>query len=101
MQEPDEDAYRNRVAIAVYEAVVTASRGNADAAVILTGTAFDALLMVASLLIAGSPEVDTPAKAKQFSEAAAKKLRRQIAAARADPERARVFANEYDPKARN
>lgn len=58
----DDDAYRNKIAIAIYEAVVTASRGDADAAVIRTGSSFDALLMVASLLIAGSPEVDTAAR---------------------------------------
>ena len=63
-----DDEYRNKVAIAVYEAVVAASRADGDAAVVKTGSAFDALMMVSALLIAGDPKLATPQAIRIFSE---------------------------------
>jgi hypothetical protein len=92
----DDDEYRNKVAIAVYAAVVDASRGDAEAAVIKTGSAFDALMMVGSLLIASSPEVNTPQKRRLFTEAVGKKLRQKIEQVQADPSLDGLFRETYD-----
>lgn len=93
-----DDEYRNKVAQAVYEAIVAASRANEDSAVVRTGSAFDALMMVGTLLIAGDPHLSTPQAVRLFSETTGKKLRRQILAAQVDPLRQQMFTAEYDPR---
>lgn len=77
MEKPD-DEYRNLVAVAVYQAIADASRDQYGVAVIRTGAAFDALMMVAALLVSKGPQVDTPQKLRQFSLDAAEKLRASI-----------------------
>ena len=96
-----DDAYRNKIAMAVYEAIVAASRGEGDAAVVKTGSAFDALMLVAALLIAGDPNLATPQAVRLFSENEGKKLQKQILAAQTDPERPALFRDEYDPRRTN
>ena len=94
-----DDEYRNKIASAVYEAIVIASRSDADAAVIRTGSAFDALMMVGALLMEGDPNLATPRAIRKFSENSGKKLRRQLTQAQADPEPHALFKEEYDPPA--
>ena len=72
-------AYRNRVGLAVYKAIIEASKEDgADAAVIKSGAVFDALLMIAAYVIAGSPLLQTPQAVRLFAEGATRKLRQQI-----------------------
>ena len=89
--------YRNRVAIAVYKAVIEESKGDADVAFIQTGTAFDALMMVATVIMAGSPQFKNAHDIRIFCEETCKKMRNEIAAARADPDRASLFGESYEP----
>jgi hypothetical protein len=89
--------YRNRLGQAIFAAIVEASKGEGDVPVIKDGPAFDALIMVAAVVMARSPNTDTPQKIRLLAEETARKLRKQIAAARADGGLDGLFAGGYVP----
>jgi len=92
-----DENYRTGLAVALYETLITYSKGDADVALIKGGPAFDALIMLAAFVIAPSPELKTPQGIRVFCEGAAEELRRQIAAVQADPNAGEVFRDVYDP----
>lgn len=92
----DED-YKSGLAVALYETLISYSKGDADMALIKGGPAFDALIMLASFVIAPSPDLKTPQGIRLFCDKAAKALRYQIAAIQADPDAGEVFKDVYDP----
>jgi hypothetical protein len=76
--------------IAVYKTVIEESKGDVDVAVIQTGTAFDVLMMMATVMMAtvimaGSPPFKNAHDLRVLCAEACKKMRKEIAAARADP----------------
>ena len=93
----DRDDYSARIAVAVYEAVVLASAEDGDVAVIRSGPAFEGLMSVAALLIAGSPELETARDIREFCEEAAKSLRQRIVKVRASPEAAEILGTSPRP----
>ena len=77
-------AYRDKVAAAVYAALVEASRPpGADLAVIRNHEAADALLSLAALILSTSEEASSPTRIRRMTETIARDLRARISAARA------------------
>lgn len=79
--------YSNRLASAVHQAVLSTSRGEAEAPLVHAEEAFDALMVVAALLIAGDPRFDRPGYDATFAQGAMNKLIHLIATIRSDPAR--------------
>ncbi|MDP9103624.1 MAG: hypothetical protein M3N05_06425, partial [Pseudomonadota bacterium] len=76
-----DDELRDRLGFAAFNAILqTSGDDNGGLPIVSTG-AFDGLLMAAAVVIARSPECDTPQKVRLFTEAVARKLRLQILAA--------------------
>ena len=96
----DED-YRAGLAAALFETLITYSKGDADMALVKGGPAFDALMMLAAFVIAPSPILNSPQAIRLFCDGAAKELRKQIAAVQADPDAGDVFQGLYDPARAN
>ncbi len=77
-----DDELRDRLGLAAFNAILqTSGDDNGGLPIVSTGAAFDGLLMAAAVIIARSPECDTPQKVRLFTEAVAKKLRLQLLAA--------------------
>lgn len=66
-------------------------------AVVRSGSVFDALMMVATLIVAGAPYLKSARDVRVLCENASMKLRQEIDAARDDPDRARLFGERYVP----
>jgi hypothetical protein len=81
-----DDDLRDRLGVAAFTAILDASTPDGGGPPLVnTGAAFDGLLMAAAVIIARSPECDTPQKVRKLAEASARKLRQQILAAQIAP----------------
>ncbi len=88
---------RDKIAVKIFTTVVEASKDGGEVTVVKTGMAFDALMMVAAVIMANSEECRTPRAVGELCETVSKNLRRQILAAQRDPRHAEVFYGVYKP----
>lgn len=96
-----DDEYRDGLAVALYKTIAEYSRSDGAVAVVKTGAAFDALMMVGAMIMSGSPQVDTTQKVRFFSENVAKKLRHELRQAQEDPTIRQLISSTYDPSKTN
>jgi hypothetical protein len=91
--------YKNKILTALTEAlfkasVIEASDGT-KAAVFMSGEILDAVLTIASTMLATSPSAASPTALRKFCDEFAKRLYRRTKAAQENPDINELFAQRY------